>query len=154
MAADENLPAKIGRPSDYRVEYCDRVIELGMQGASVIAMATDIGVSRNTLELNWPAAHPEFREALEMARQHSQVWWERAGQIGMITQGFQGSVWIRSMSARFPKDWREPVKGDAPPAPNADEISKVDVSELSVDEQRVLAKVRLRKEGEGAGKPH
>jgi hypothetical protein len=100
----------MARPSDYRPEYCERVIELGKQGYSVVEMADELDVSRNTLETNWPAAHPEFLEALTRAREASQAWWEKAGRTGMLMSGFNSSVWSRSMAARFPRDWRE-VKG-------------------------------------------
>lgn len=99
------MPA--GRPSSYNPAYCDRVIKLGKKGASVVEMATEIGVSRNTLETNWPAEHPEFMEAFTLARQHSQVWWEKKGRDSLDKASFQGSVWSRSMAARFPEDWRD-----------------------------------------------
>lgn len=100
-----------GRPSEYRAEYCERVIELGRLGMSVVEMASEIGVSRNTLETSWTAAHPEFMEALEIARECSQSWWESMGRTNLIMNKdagtFQASVWSRSMAARFPRDWRE-----------------------------------------------
>ena len=103
------MPA--GRPTDYRPEYCERVIELGRLGMSVVEMAADIGVARNTLEQLWPAANPEFLQALTHARECSQAWWESMGRTNLImppqTGQFQASVWSRSMAARFPKDWRE-----------------------------------------------
>lgn len=99
-----------GRPSTYDPAYCDRVIEMGKQGYSVVEMAAEIGVHRNTLETNWTAAHPEFLEAFTHAMQCSQAWWERAGRVGMIENNISAPIWSRSMAARFPKDWRE-VKG-------------------------------------------
>ncbi len=99
------MPA--GRPSLYDPSYCDQVIELGRSGFSVVEMAADIGVSRNTLETVWPAAHPEFLEALGLARDISQAWWERQGRENLTADKFQGSLYSRSMAARFPKDWRE-----------------------------------------------
>ena len=100
-----------GRPSEYRPEYCERVIDLGRLGMSVVEMASEIGVSRNTLETLWTAAHPEFMEAMAIAREASQAWWESMGRTNLNMQKdagtFQASVWSRSMSARFPKDWRE-----------------------------------------------
>jgi hypothetical protein len=86
------------------------VVELGQQGASVVEMAFEIGVSRNTLETNWPAEHPEFLEAFTRAREAAQVWWERKGRDNLETSGFQSAMWSRSMAARFPLDWRE-IKG-------------------------------------------
>lgn len=100
----------MGRPSSYDPAYCERVIELGKEGASVVEMAADIGVCRATLEENWPAAHPEFLEAFTRAKLHSQAWWEKTGRVGMVENTINASIWSRSMAARFPKDWRE-VKG-------------------------------------------
>jgi Helix-turn-helix domain of resolvase len=110
------MPA--GRPSTYDPMYCDQVIELGKTGASIVEMACDIGVSRTTLERNWPAEHPEFMQALERATAESQAWWEKAGRDGMLANNISAPIWARSMAARFPNDWRErrddtvTVKGD------------------------------------------
>lgn len=101
--------ADVGRPSLYDPAYCEAVIAMGEEGASVVEMAHAIGVVKQTL-YDWEKAHPEFLDALTRAREASQVWWEKAGRTGMVTQGFNASVWSRSMAARFPQDWRE-VKG-------------------------------------------
>ena len=99
-----------GRPTNYRPEYCERVIEMGREGFSVAQMASRLDTSKQTL-LRWVDANPEFRDAMEIARSHSQAWWEAMGQANLImpkdSGTFQGSVWSRSMAARFPDDWRE-----------------------------------------------
>lgn len=99
--------AKVGRPSKYDPAYCEQVIELGKQGMSVVEIACEFGVARSTVEEAWPAAHPEFSEAFERARDESQAWWEKQGREGLSKAQFNAQVWSRSMSARFPKDWRE-----------------------------------------------
>lgn len=139
--------AKVGRPSDYKSEYCERVIELGKQGASVVEMACDIGVSRPTLEENWTTAHPEFLEAFTRAKMFSQVWWEKKGREGMekSSQEFQASIWSRSMAARFPHDWRE-VKGSEITGKDGGPIkqeSKLNVEGLSEDQLRALASIKI-----------
>lgn len=96
-----------GRPSLYRPEYCERVLEFGREGMSVVEMAAEIGVARSTLEEAWPAAHEEFSEAFARARELSQAWWERQGRVGLTAERFNAQVYSRSMAARFPKDWRE-----------------------------------------------
>ena len=95
-----------GRPSTYDPAYCDLVTTLGDSGASLAEMAYECGVCRNTLK-NWRETHPEFLTALTRAELASQVWWERQGRVGMLADKFNGSVWSRSMAARFPDDWRE-----------------------------------------------
>lgn len=97
----------VGRPSKYDPKFCDAVLKMGAEGYSVVEMAAEIGVSRNTLETNWPAEHPEFLEAFARARELSQGWWERQGRIGLFADKFQPALYSRSMSARFPDDWRE-----------------------------------------------
>ena len=57
--------------------------------------------------LLWEKTHPDFSVALERAKTLEQMWWEDAGQDGMIGDKFNGAVWGRSMAARFPDDWRE-----------------------------------------------
>jgi hypothetical protein len=103
------MPA--GRPSKYDPAFCDKVIKLGEEGASIDEMAYECGVCDNTLD-NWAEAHEEFFIAFTRAKQASQVWWERKGRSGMEkpAQEFQGNIWSRNMAARFPKKWRE-VKG-------------------------------------------
>lgn len=105
------MPA--GRPSEYDPAYCDRIIELGLMGASVIEMAFELGVTKQTIH-NWAEAHPEFMDAFTRGKMASQVWWERKGRDGMEkpAQEFQGGIWSRSMAARFPEDWTERQKQD------------------------------------------
>ena len=101
------MPA--GRPSKYDPAFCETVIELGKAGKSVAYIATELDVCKDTI-YQWAKEHPEFSDALTRASLWSQRWWEDKGQDGMEQQGFNASVWSRSMAARFPHDWRE-VKG-------------------------------------------
>ena len=100
----------IGRPSTYDPKHIPRVIELGAQGCSLAQIASDFGVVRATLH-EWAGRHPEFLEAITRARDLSMTWWETEGKRGMWA-GKTGKVlnaqlWSRSMSARFPDDYRE-----------------------------------------------
>ena len=96
-----------GRPTKYLAEYCDEVIRMGGEGYSVVEMCAEIGVSRNTLEIEWPQAYPDFFRALASARLASQAWWEGQGRKGLLADRFQAALYSRSMAARFPADWRE-----------------------------------------------
>lgn len=99
-----------GRPTDYRPEHCERVVELGREGKSKAQIAAELDVCRNTLD-NWAEAHPEFLRALTRARDLSQAWWEDQGQAGIhLGSGFNASLWAKSMSARFPDDYTERQK--------------------------------------------
>jgi hypothetical protein len=143
--------AKVGRPSKYDPKVCKRVLELGRQGYSVVEMACDIGVSRNTLETQWPAAFPEFLEAFTRAREESQAWWEKAGREGLKADRFNAAVWSRSMSARFPKDWRETTRQEHTGADGG----PIEVDQVNSDADaftRSVARLASRREApEGAG---
>lgn len=98
---------KGGRPSLYKPEYCDVVINLGKDGASMAAMAAEIGVDRGTLR-DWTKTHEEFSIAIARARDLAQVWWEEEGKKGMWAgKAFNAQTWSRSMAARFPDDYTE-----------------------------------------------
>ena len=96
-----------GRPTKYLPQYCDDVIRMGSEGYSVVEMCAEVGVSRNTLEVEWPQVHPDFSQALASARLASQAWWEGQGRKGILADRFQAALYSRSMAARFPADWRE-----------------------------------------------
>lgn len=102
-----------GRPTDYRPEYCRRVIELGKQGKSKAQIAAALDVARNTLD-NWAEANPEFLSAITHARDLSLAWWEDKAQEGLIMEPgagtFNASLWAKSVSCRFPDDYSDRSK--------------------------------------------
>ena len=103
---DEKPKDSRGRPTDYRPEYCESVIEWGKLGKSKAWMCAELGIVDQTMR-NWCSANPEFAAAIALSVKHSQRWWEDKGQDSLDKIGFQGSMWSRSMAARFPDDWRE-----------------------------------------------
>jgi hypothetical protein len=69
-------------------------------------MAGELLVTRETLD-EWAKVHPQFSDALKIAKLLEQQHWEDLGETNMVQTGFSASAWSRSMSARFPQDWRE-----------------------------------------------
>ena len=100
-----------GRPTDYRPEFCERVIEMGAEGKSKVEIACELGVGRTTIK-RWEDVHPDFRSAMAHAKDLEQAWWERQGRSNLTAQHFQSSMWSRSMAARFPDDWRETTRNE------------------------------------------
>lgn len=96
----------MARPTVYKPEYCDLVVDLGRQGKSVVQMACAIDVVRSTL-YEWCKDHPEFSDAFTRAKQLSQDWWENQAQCGLTADRFNAQLWSRSMAARFPEDYQE-----------------------------------------------
>lgn len=130
---------KVGRPTLYRPEYCEAVIELGKEGRSIAGMAAHFDVGRNTID-EWAAVHPEFSEALTRAKVHAQLWWEEQGKIGMREKTFNARVWEISVRSRFREDYteRKEVTG-ANGGPIKQEVTNVlDVSGLDDDQLDAL----------------
>jgi hypothetical protein len=66
------LPAHLkasqgGRPSEYRSEYCQAVIDYMAQGFSLTAFAGSIRVAKDTV-YEWIKRHPQFSDAVARAR--------------------------------------------------------------------------------------
>jgi hypothetical protein len=64
-----------GRPTLYRREMCDRLVEAMAEGLTAEAAAARIGISARSL-FYWQQQHPEFLQAIQEGRQRSQLWWE------------------------------------------------------------------------------
>lgn len=128
-----------GRPSVYKEEYCERIVDLGLRGASVVEMAFELGVTKQTLH-NWTDAHPDFLDAFTRAKMASQVWWERKGRDGMEkpSQEFQASIWSRSMAARFPEDWTEKQRQEVS-GPNGAPVTFRKAHDLTDDDLAAIA---------------
>jgi hypothetical protein len=96
----------VGRPTKYFPEHCQLVIDLGLGGASKAQTARELHVCIDTL-YEWAKVHAEFSEALTYAHDMAMAWWEDKAQAGIDVQGFNGGLWGRVMSARFPDHYRE-----------------------------------------------
>lgn len=127
----------MGRPTDYRPEHCDRVIELGRQGKSHAQIAADLDVSRQTLH-NWAKAQPAFLDAITRARDLAQAWWEDKGQNGLETPGFNASLWAKQVSCRFREDYTDTSKTELT-GPNGGPIGVTSATDLTNDQLATIA---------------
>jgi hypothetical protein len=105
-----------GRPSVYDPAFCEKVVELGKLGKSLVQIACALDVTRETIYA-WMREKPEFSDAMTRAKANSQAWWEEMGQAGLTMQGFNASLWAKNVSCRFREDYSEPknviLSGDA-----------------------------------------
>jgi hypothetical protein len=97
---------KVGRPSRYDPKFCAIVEECGKNGGSIVQMALACDVDRATLS-RWEEEHPEFRASFARAKALAQDWWEKAGQTGMLTHGFNAAVWKHMVASRFREDYAD-----------------------------------------------
>lgn len=94
----------IGRPTKYRPEYCQQLIEHMSNGFSYETFAATIGCSRAVI-YDWESQHPEFLDAKRAAFEKSQQWWEQQAALG-LWQDKDGpqlntTLWIFNMKNRF-----------------------------------------------------
>ena len=89
-----------GRPTLYRREMCDRLVEAMAGGLTAEAAAARIGISARSL-FNWQKQHPEFLQAIQEGRQRSQLWWEKCAikRRGGSTRGLHSDASQRTAQA-------------------------------------------------------
>lgn len=91
-----------GRPTKYRKEYCQKLIDHMKQGYSYETFGTVIKVASSNL-YEWEKKHKDFREAKKIAFNECQLFWEKMGMGGTAgkLRGFNPAGWIFNMKNRF-----------------------------------------------------
>jgi len=117
------MPA--GRPSKYKPEFCEQVIDLGKAGKSQVQIAVELGIPRTTM-LSWADAHEEFSTALTRAKECEQAWWEDQAQNGKAQELIGASVWAKSVAARFRDDYTERQKVDMNVTSHEDALAELE----------------------------
>lgn len=95
-----------GRPSLYRPEYCEQIVEHMSDGASILSFAAKIGVSRATID-NWAKEHPEFLGALQRGKSACAAWWESVGRNLAITGEGNAAMVIFGLKNMAADEWRD-----------------------------------------------
>jgi len=85
---------------------CQVMIDMGMEGASQKMIWSALGISKNTAE-SWKKKHPDFSEALELSRVHSQAYWEREILANVNNKGFNSRIAEIALRGQFQEDYRE-----------------------------------------------
>lgn len=94
-----------GRPTDYKEEYCQELIDHMAAGYSFESFAGLIGVARSTI-YKWAEDVPQFSDAKNAAFEQSRLFWEKQGIKGLY-EGINATLWIFNMKNRFPEQWRD-----------------------------------------------
>lgn len=87
-----------GRPTMYKPEYCEKVIECMGKGLSVHAFAGEVGVSKDAVYA-WRDKHSEFAEAIKIGRGKLHAFFEKMGLHAMAGKipKFNASTYIFTM---------------------------------------------------------
>lgn len=65
---------KGGRPSTYKPDYCDMIIESGKEGEYIGEFIANIGIKDSKTLNHWCNKHPEFNDAFLEAARHRTAW--------------------------------------------------------------------------------
>ena len=97
---------RIGRPSSYRGEFCDRIIQLMAEGRSLDGCAALLGVHPDSLN-EWRRVHPEFSVAVRAGRAAATAFWET--RLLDVAQGGAGNAqaiqWALRNRSRAASGW-------------------------------------------------
>lgn len=130
MADTEQLqPEKrpVGRPSKYKPEFVEAIVQNGRKGMTVPEMADEFDVSIQSL-YEWSGVYPEFSEAFSRAQEAAEACWARKIRDGLekAPSEFQGAANLKYMAQRF-KGWSEKAHVDTREVDSADEAETPDL---------------------------
>jgi transposase-like protein len=97
-------PRPMGRPSVYKPQFCDEIVELRSKGYEVAEVALAFGVAKDTL-YDWCRTNPDFSAAFARARDAAEAYFAKMVREGLANKhrGYEGQVALRYMSTRFRK---------------------------------------------------
>lgn len=102
---------EMGRPTKYKKEMCEVVIELMREGASQEEVIGSLDISKDTY-YRWKEEHEEFSDAIKRGVRLSQTWWERQGRISLKDREFNYTGWYMNMKNRFKWADKQEVKNE------------------------------------------
>lgn len=101
-----------GRPTDYKPEYCEMLIEHMSHGYSYESFAGKLRVARDTL-YNWEKLFPDFSYSKKVGKEASLLRWETIGLDGIEgrIEKFSAPTYIFTMKNRH--NWTDKVEVEA-----------------------------------------
>lgn len=150
MATKNKKPTgknKGGRPTNYRIEYCDKVIAHMSKGFSFESFAGEVGVCKDTL-YEWVKNHKEFSDSKNIGFELNRRFWEKVGidiatGTGVASNG-NATAFIFNMKNRFKNEWRDKVETGITDKDGEDVAIGPDLSKLSDKELRQLAELQRK----------
>ena len=124
------MPA--GRPTLYKGSYGEEMISLMAAGLSLTAAAAELGFHRDTI-YTWEAAHPEFADALKLARGKRVLHLERG--LLEATAGPSVTSRIFALKNADREEWRD--KQDVETTLKADDTIAALMERIALNGKRI-----------------
>ena len=90
----------MARPTKYKPEMCETVIELMKDGASKCEVAAKLEIDESTLYA-WTKENEEFSKTIKRGEQLSKAWWQERGRLELKNKDFSYTGWYMNMKNRF-----------------------------------------------------
>ena len=138
-----------GRPTLYRREMGDRLVEAMAGGLTAEAAAARIGISARSL-FYWQKEHAEFLQAIQEGCQRSQLWWEERALA--MASGEAGNTQIVMLGlrnrSRAATGWNNDTVKLEHTAPEGGPVEvkaehKIDIESLSHEQSDQLREILL-----------
>jgi len=97
----------VGRPTDFKPEYGEEILNTMATGLSLAAAAADLGIHRQRV-YEWVDKHPEFADTIKLAQSKRQAFLERR-LLKDDLPGPQITSTIFALKNAAAADWREKV---------------------------------------------
>lgn len=110
------------RDSNYKEEYCEKIIEWFKQGQTIVEVSQNMGVTRQTY-YDWKKKYPEFKQAADFGEEAAEAFYAKIGRFAMLGfpdkemkkqyKDFNTAIYCFKMKTRF--KWRENENVEADP---------------------------------------
>lgn len=106
----------MARPTKYKPDYCDLLINHMAEGLSFESFAGVLRVDRDTL-YEWAKVYKKFSDAKKIGRDAGLLYWEKVGRDGLhhetikdedgmtVNRSINPAIWCFNMKNRF--GWRD-----------------------------------------------
>jgi hypothetical protein len=139
---------KLGRPTSYEPDLCQRIVALMADGRSLDGCAAIIGVHPDSL-YEWQNVHPEFSEAVRAGRAAATTFWEN--RLLDVAQGGSGNAqaiqWALRNRSRAASGWDHAHKRVEVSGPDAGavklEATVIDARAMSPDQREAIRSVLM-----------
>lgn len=88
-----------GRPTKYKPEMCEQVIDLMRDGLAIEEVCAEMGIWKDTF-YNWVKKHDEFSDAYKRGLELSKAWWLKQGRSSLTDGKFNSTLWYMNMKNR------------------------------------------------------
>ena len=149
MAASKEgeVKPKMGRPTNYKPEYCDKIIEIMAQGYSLEAASAKLDIPHRCI-YDWQAKHLDFSQAIHEGRIKALAWWEEKAMntasgspgnsqiisLGLRNRSRSASGWIDSQKQELSGPDGGPIRVEA---------TTIDVGDLTPEQRDALRAVMV-----------